>query len=41
LRIEHAARTDIGMKRDKNEDNYLVLPELNLFAVILARYLGP
>ena len=25
--------TDVGMKRDKNEDNYLVLAEHNLFAV--------
>ena len=33
MRIVHAARTDIGMKRDNNEDNYLVLPEEGLFAV--------
>jgi PPM family protein phosphatase len=33
MRIAHAARTDIGMKRDNNEDNYLVLPEEGLFAV--------
>lgn len=33
MRIEHAARTDIGMKRDNNEDNLLAAPELNLFAV--------
>ena len=33
MRISHAARTDVGMKRDNNEDNYLVFPEQNLFAV--------
>src|SRR5437867_12466754 len=33
MRIVHAARTDVGMKRDNNEDNYLVLPEEGLFAV--------
>jgi len=33
VRISHAARTDVGMKRDNNEDNYLVYPEQNLFAV--------
>jgi len=33
VRISHAARTDVGMKRDNNEDNYLVFPEQNLFAV--------
>ena len=33
MRILHAEMTDVGMKRDKNEDNYLVLPEQNLFAV--------
>ena len=33
MRISHAARTDVGMKRDNNEDNYLVYPEQNLFAV--------
>jgi protein phosphatase len=33
VRISHAARTDVGMKRDNNEDNLLVFPEQNLFAV--------
>src|SRR5438105_15529457 len=33
VRISHAARTDVGMKRDNNEDNYLVFPEQSLFAV--------
>jgi PPM family protein phosphatase len=33
MRILHAAKTDVGMKRDNNEDNYLVFPEQNLFAV--------
>src|SRR3954465_2444352 len=33
MRILHSAKTDVGLKRDKNEDNYLVLPEENLFAV--------
>jgi protein phosphatase len=33
MRIVHAARTDVGMKRDNNEDNYLAVPEHALFAV--------
>ena len=33
MRISHACRTDIGMKRDNNEDNFLELPEQHLFAV--------
>ncbi len=33
MRLSHAARTDVGMKRDNNEDNYLVYPEQHLFAV--------
>jgi serine/threonine protein phosphatase PrpC len=33
VRISHASRTDIGMKRDNNEDNFLEMPEQNLFAV--------
>jgi protein phosphatase len=33
MQILHAARTDVGMKRDNNEDNLLVVPEQNLFAV--------
>jgi protein phosphatase len=33
MRILHAARTDVGMKRDNNEDYFLVYPEQNVFAV--------
>src|SRR5438874_1321411 len=33
MRISHAEKTDVGMKRDNNEDSYLVVPEQNLFAV--------
>jgi PPM family protein phosphatase len=33
MRLVHAARTDVGMKRDNNEDNHLVYPEQGLFAV--------
>ena len=33
MRIEHASKTDVGMKRDNNEDNFLSAPEHNLFAV--------
>src|SRR4051794_41028675 len=33
MHILHAEKTDVGMKRDNNEDNYLVLAEQNLFAV--------
>ena len=33
MRLSHAARTDVGMKRDNNEDNFLSFPEQNLFAV--------
>jgi PPM family protein phosphatase len=33
VRISHASRTDVGMKRDNNEDNLLVFPEQRLFAV--------
>ncbi|TMA25657.1 MAG: Stp1/IreP family PP2C-type Ser/Thr phosphatase [Deltaproteobacteria bacterium] len=33
MRIVHAARTDVGMKRDNNEDNLLVYPEQHLFCV--------
>ncbi|MBM4363773.1 MAG: cyclic nucleotide-binding domain-containing protein, partial [Deltaproteobacteria bacterium] len=32
-RIEFAARTDVGRKRDQNEDNFLVDRELGLFIV--------
>jgi PPM family protein phosphatase len=33
MRINYAAKTDVGMKRDNNEDNFLVYPEQNVFAV--------
>ena len=33
MQISHAARTDVGMKRDNNEDDFLVFPEQGLFAV--------
>ncbi len=33
MRIQHAAKSDVGMKRDNNEDNMLVFPEQNVFAV--------
>jgi PPM family protein phosphatase len=33
MRILHAEKTDVGMKRDNNEDNYLVFAEQNLFGV--------
>jgi len=33
MQIRHAAKSDVGMKRDNNEDNLLVFPEQNLFAV--------
>ena len=33
MRILHAAKSDVGMKRDNNEDNLLVFPEQNCFAV--------
>jgi serine/threonine protein phosphatase PrpC len=33
MRINYAAKSDVGMKRDNNEDNLLVFPEQNLFAV--------
>ncbi len=33
MRLSHAARTDVGMKRDNNEDNFLAFPEQNLWAV--------
>ena len=32
-RYRSAAKTDVGMKRDNNEDNLLVFPEQNVFAV--------
>ena len=33
MRINYAAKSDVGMKRDNNEDNLLVFPEQNVFAV--------
>ncbi len=33
MNITHASRSDVGMKRDNNEDNLLVFPEQNVFAV--------
>ena len=33
MQIRHAAKSDVGMKRDNNEDNLLVFPEQNVFAV--------
>src|SRR5437764_10715492 len=33
MQIHHAAKSDVGMKRDNNEDNLLVVPEQDLFAV--------
>ena len=33
MRILYASRSDVGMKRDNNEDNLLVFPEENVFAV--------
>ena len=33
MRILHASKSDVGMKRDNNEDNLMVLPEENCFAV--------
>ena len=33
MRIEVAGSTHVGMKRNHNEDNFLVLQEENLFCV--------
>jgi PPM family protein phosphatase len=33
MQIRHAAKSDVGMKRDNNEDNLLVFPEQHVFAV--------
>ena len=33
MRINYAAKSDVGMKRDNNEDNLLVFPEQSVFAV--------
>jgi protein phosphatase len=31
--MKHAAKSDVGMKRDHNEDNFLVYGDQNLFAI--------
>ncbi len=33
MRLKYAGATHVGMKRDHNEDNLLLAPELNLFVV--------
>ena len=33
MKIQYAGATHVGMKRDHNEDNLMLLPELNLFVV--------
>ena len=33
MKLQYAGATHVGMKRDHNEDNYLLLPEQNLFIV--------
>jgi PPM family protein phosphatase len=33
MRIQFAAKSDVGMKRDHNEDNFLTFPEQNVFAI--------
>ncbi len=33
MRINHAEKSDVGMKRDHNEDSFLVFAEQNLFAI--------
>ena len=33
MQIKHAAKSDVGMKRDHNEDNFLVHADQNLFAI--------
>ncbi|PIE65495.1 MAG: serine/threonine protein phosphatase [Deltaproteobacteria bacterium] len=33
MRLQYAGATHVGMKRDHNEDNLLLLPEQNLFVV--------
>src|SRR3954462_115230 len=33
MQIHHSSKSDVGMKRDNNEDNLLVFPEQHVFAV--------
>lgn len=33
MRLQYAGMTHVGMKRDHNEDNFLIYPEQNLFVV--------
>ena len=33
MRLQYAGATHVGMKRDHNEDNLVLVPELNLFVV--------
>lgn len=33
LRLDHSARTHVGLVREKNEDSYLVAPDLGLYSV--------
>ena len=33
MQINHAEKSDVGMKREHNEDNFLVFAEQNLFAI--------
>lgn len=33
MKIQYAGATHVGMKRDHNEDNLMLLPEMNLFVV--------
>ena len=33
MAIEHAGLTDVGMRRDHNEDSYCISPEYHLFIV--------
>ena len=33
MKLEYAGATHVGMKRDHNEDNLMLAPEMNLFVV--------
>ncbi|MDP6944623.1 MAG: protein phosphatase 2C domain-containing protein, partial [Myxococcota bacterium] len=33
MKLQYAGATHVGMKRDHNEDNLALYPEMNLFAV--------